>query len=136
MIEWMLILSGAVNRLVEFIKQSPLWRYIPAQFQSWATLALSLVLGIVAAFLGGANALALVPANEYTAAIPLWAGQIVAGLLIGFGGNVISAIGDFFGTIGQRPPVAPPAATATISGGSPPASVISPSSPPQPEAVG
>lgn len=110
MIEWMLILSGGVFRLVEVLKLG-----IIASLQSrlkftdeiygMLVVLVSLLLGIFAAGIGGANALALVPENSWTAQIPLWIGTLAAGLLIGLGTNVIHEFGEFFAMFKQRPTI-------------------------------
>lgn len=113
MIEWMLVLAGAVNRLVEFVKLTwidTLTMSVP--FRQAITLGLSIVLGVVSALITNANVLAIVPDNPYTAQIPAFAGVIAGGILIGLGANAVNAIGDFFGSLRPptvNPPAAPPA---------------------------
>lgn len=111
MVEWMLILAGGVNRLVEFLKLGVItrlqarWNFSDDVYQA-SLVCLSLALGVFAAAVGGANALALVPENAYTGRIPEAAGIIAAGLLIGLGTNVIHEAGEFFAIL-KRPPVPP-----------------------------
>ena len=98
MIEWMLVLAGAVNRLVEFVKLTwidTLDMSVP--FRQAITLGLSMVLGVLSALITNANVLAIVPDNPYTAQIPAFAGLIAGGILIGLGANAVNAIGDFLG---------------------------------------
>lgn len=113
MIEWMLVLAGAVNRLVEFLKLSFIDTLAMSERVRQAiTLGLSIALGVVSALITNANVLAIVPDNPYTAQIPALAGLIVGGILIGLGANAVNAIGDFFGSLRPptvNPPAAPPA---------------------------
>lgn len=110
MIEWMLILAGGVNRLVESIKLgviAPLQARLKFSNDVYAgvIVTLSLFIGVFAAAIGAANALALVPQNTYTERIPDWVGVLAAGLLIGLGTNVINKVGEFFGMFQRRPAV-------------------------------
>jgi len=115
MIEWMILLAGAVNRIIEPLKLgiiAPLQTRFKFSNDVYAALvlALSLVLGVVAAVVGAANALALVPGTVYTARIPDWVGVLAAGLLIGLGTNLLHEVGEFLGTL-RRPTVQ---STATL----------------------
>lgn len=104
MLEWMLILAAAVNRLVEFIKRAAAERFaFTEDALSWLALGLSILLGIASAFVGNANALALLPENSYTVNIPDIAGIIAAGVLIGLGSNALHAIGEWTGAFGSKP---------------------------------
>jgi hypothetical protein len=114
MIEWMLVLAGAVNRLVEFFKVSFIDTLaMSEQVRQAITLGLSMVLGVVSALITNANVLAIVPDNPYTAQIPAFAGLIAGGILIGLGANAVNVIGDFLGSLRPptivNPPAAPPA---------------------------
>jgi hypothetical protein len=84
-IDEMLILAAGVNRVVEFIKQALGERFaLPA----WVTLGLSLALSVFAAFAMGLNMFA-----EF-GSVPVNAGIVVTGLVVGMGSNAIHSAFD------------------------------------------
>ena len=109
--EILLVLSGGVNRLTEVIKAAFITNAnLSDEVKRALNILISLLLGVVAIFGAGLTLGQVFPDNPLFASVPVFAGQIALGLLVGAGAGAIHAIMDFFQTIQGR--VEPPMVTA------------------------
>jgi len=103
-----LALSATVNRFVEFIK--PTLSNIPEQWYDAVLKGISVLLGVVLVLLAqGLNLFAAIPAINPVI------GQVLTGVVVGLGAEVIDAVVDLIYSW-QTP--AQPTVTTTTSGGS------------------
>lgn len=83
-----LVLSGVVNRAVEFVKSAlnntPFYAQLDAEAQKWILQAVAWLCGVVAAVAAGFNILALVPA---AADVPAWVGYVASGFALSLGSD-------------------------------------------------
>lgn len=109
--ELLLMLAAATNRLTEIVKASFLTNAnLSDEVKHALTIAISLLLGIIAAFGANVTLAALFPDNALLLRVPEVVGTIALGLLIGSGASAIHAVLEFLDAMRGR--VAPPMVTA------------------------